>query len=97
MNLAFHFDGGSLETVMKIVEREGGYTLIPELAAGFVPLTAPVIVRNFSDLTPLREVSLIYARNFAKNKLISVLKEEIIQQVPKSLRNKERGTIVEWR
>ena len=95
--LPFHFDGGSLETVMKIIEREGGYTLIPELAAGFVSLTAPVIVRNFSDLTPLREVSLIYARNFAKHKLINVLRNEIMQQVPKSLRNKDRGTIVEWR
>ena len=30
-NLPFDFESNSLETLMKIVDREGGFTLIPEL------------------------------------------------------------------
>ncbi|MGQ1908875.1 hydrogen peroxide-inducible genes activator [Marinifilum sp. RC60d5] len=95
--LPFEFESNSLETLMKIVDREGGFTLIPELAVQYLPEEKKNQVKRFSNLHPLREVSLVYSRHYTKNKLLNLLGKHIQNIVPKSLLNKERGTIVEWR
>lgn len=95
--LPFHFEAGSLETLMNIIDKEGGLTLIPELAAFVLPAERSGHVHSFSDLTPLREVSLVHSRHFAKNKLIELLWKEIVASMPEKLLDKRRGTIVEWR
>jgi LysR family hydrogen peroxide-inducible transcriptional activator len=93
--LPFEFEAGSIDTLMKIIDREGGYTLIPELAA--LEKENSKQIKSFSGITPLREVSLVYTRKFAKTRLIGLLAENIRQSVPKILLNKERGLVVEWR
>lgn len=95
--LPFHFEAGSLETLMNIVDREGGITLIPELAKIGMSEERLNNVRTFSNLKPLREVSLAYSRHFAKHKLINLLYREIKAILPAELQNENRGTIVEWR
>lgn len=95
--LPFHFEAGSLETLMNIVDREGGITLIPELATLGMQENRLKNVRQFSNLKPLREVSLAYSRHFAKHKLINLLWREIKAALPKELQNESRGTIVEWK
>lgn len=96
-SLPFDFEGGSLDTLMKIIDKEGGYTLIPELTALEIDEFKPDQVRHFSSIVPLREVSLVTTRRFAKTKLINLLAESIIESVPQSLINSDRGTIVEWK
>lgn len=96
-HLPFRFDGGSLETIMKIISLEGGFTLIPELATTDIPYTTNAMVQNFTDDTPLREISLVFAKHFAKPRLIEIVKDEILQHIPERMRNKNRGTIVQWR
>ena len=92
--LPFHFEAGSLETLMNIIDKEGGITLIPELAALEMSTERSKHVRAFDDMTPLREVSLVYSRYFAKNKLVELLWREIVASMPQNLLNRERGTIV---
>lgn len=94
--LPFFFEAGSLETLMNIIDKEGGLTLIPELATLEMPEDRFKNVLRFSDINPLREVSLVYSRHFAKSKLIDLLWKEILASVPEKLLQKERGTIVEW-
>ncbi len=95
--LPFEFEGGSLDTMMKIIDKEGGYTLIPELAGLEITNDAAHKVRRFSGITPLREVSLVVNRRFAKTNLLQNLANEITQAVPPDLLNKDRGVVVEWR
>jgi LysR family hydrogen peroxide-inducible transcriptional activator len=95
--LPFHFEAGSLETLMNIVDREGGITLIPELATLNMAEQRKENVRSFSNLKPLREVSLVYSRHFAKHKLINLLWREIKEAIPQELQNEQRGTVVEWK
>lgn len=96
-HLPFHFEAGSLETLMNIIDKEGGITLIPELASVEMSTERSLHVRAFDDMTPLREVSLVYSRHFAKNKLIELLWREIVDSMPQNLLNRERGTIVDWK
>ena len=96
-NLPFEFESNSLETLMKIVDREGGFTLIPELATQDMTEEKKKQVRSFTTYTPLREVSVIYSRHYAKQRLIDLLCEDIKRVVPPRMLKKERGKIVEWK
>ena len=95
--LPFHFEAGSLETLMNIVDREGGLTLIPELAKEGMSEKRLQNVKSFTNIKPLREVSLVFSRHFAKYKLINLLWREIRESIPLELQDEQRGTIVEWR
>lgn len=95
--LPFHFEAGSLETLMNIIDREGGITLIPELAKDGMSAQRLSNVESFTSFKPLREVSLVYSRHFAKHKLINLLWREISEDVPPIMQDKERGTVVEWK
>ena len=96
-DLPFQFEAGSLVTLMIIVDREGGITLIPELTTLNMDEKRLSNVRSFSKLKPLREVSLVYSRHFAKHKLINLLWGEIRDAIPEELQTEERGTVVEWK
>jgi LysR family hydrogen peroxide-inducible transcriptional activator len=96
-SLPFHFEAGSLETIMNIVDREGGITLIPELAKEGMAEKRIKNVLSFTTIKPLREVSLVYSRHFAKTRLINLLWRDIMETIPSGLVKKERGTVVEWR
>ena len=95
--LPFHFEAGSLETIMNIIDKEGGMTIIPELATLDMSESRFEHVRSFSDINPLREVSVVYTRHFAKHKLTELLWKEVVTSMPEKLLQKNRGTIVEWR
>ncbi len=96
-SLPFEFEGGSLDTLMKIIDKEGGYTLIPELAGMEFKDEKQQQLKHFSNYVPLREVSIVTTRQFAKTKLIELLAESIKKSVPSNLLDSKRGTIVEWK
>lgn len=95
--LPISYESGSLETLIRLVNKEGGFTLLPELAVDELPDEAKDHIRTFVDDRPMREVSLIYARNYAKAGLIKVLSESIKENIPKELLTRDRGHVVEWR
>jgi LysR family hydrogen peroxide-inducible transcriptional activator len=95
--LPFQFEAGSLETLMNIVDQEGGITLIPELAIYTMSEQRKMNVLSFTNVKPLREVALVYSRHFAKHKLINLLWREVKESLPEGLLSSERGKVVEWR
>lgn len=95
--LPFQFEAGSLETIIRIVNKEGGLTLIPELAKLEMPEEHRKNLLSFTTVKPLREVSLVYSRHFAKHRLINLLWNEVRAAVPPEMTGSGRGSIVEWR
>ncbi len=89
------YESGSLETLKRMVQIEGGYTLIPELAIDH-EMSPNTLIKSFLNTHPLREVSLVYSRNFVKKRLIQLLSDVIRASVPQKMLNGERGGIVEW-
>jgi LysR family hydrogen peroxide-inducible transcriptional activator len=71
--------------------------LIPELAKDSMADQRLKNVKSFTNFKPLREVSLVYSRHFAKHKLINLLWREIREDIPAELQDDKRGTIVEWK
>ncbi|HEY8402253.1 MAG TPA: LysR substrate-binding domain-containing protein, partial [Cytophagaceae bacterium] len=96
-SLPFQFESGSLETIKKLVETEGGFTLLPELATRDMEASKRNQVKEFSDPAPIREVSLVYARNFAKKRVIEVMKKEIAEALPEQMVRGKKGKIVRWK
>ncbi len=97
MDEQLRYESGSIETLKKMVDTEGGFTLLPELAVLELSTKKLNNVAEFKKPKPLREISMVYARSVSKKKLIDVVKKLIIDSVPEYLSNKKRGTVVEWK
>lgn len=93
--LPYKFEGGSINTLMRIIDREGGYTLIPELAV--LESSTKKQVKSFAQIKPLREVSLVYTRKYVKTRMIELIAEFIKKSIPEHMLDKDRGSVVEWR
>lgn len=74
-NLDFH--ANSFETLLNMVDAFGGLTLIPELYFNTLSEVKKCRVSQFSPPIPVREISLIYHRPFAKLRIIEMLSTEI--------------------
>lgn len=90
------FESGSLTTLMKIVEQQYGYTLLPELATIDLDDRKRKLIRQFSHPKPTREVSIVAHRSYIKQKLIELLRKEIMDNLPKSVRKKTGGHVIPW-
>lgn len=94
--LPFSYESASIETLLKFVDKEGGFTLVPELAVNEMTESKRKLAKNIKDVNPVREISLITNRVFVKQRILEVLKNEITQSVPKEMLDKKRGAVVEW-
>ena len=65
-NLPFEFESNSLETLMRIVDVEGGFTLIPELALQYMSPEKKKQVRSIANTKPLREIKSVVPAHMLK-------------------------------
>jgi LysR family hydrogen peroxide-inducible transcriptional activator len=86
---ALQYESGSLYTLRKIVDLEGGATILPEWEC--IQLTEPskVHLRAFEDDTAAREVGLIYTKHYAKESVIQKVKEIILQSLPEEIKKNQ--------
>jgi len=77
-----HYEAGSIETLINLVDRHNGITIIPHLTVLNLKAAQKKKVREFSDPKPVREVSLVALKTFPRKVLLQKLKEEIIKSLP---------------
>ena len=80
------YESGSLLTLKKMVDTEKGLTVLPELATREFSSRELKHTRYFKSPEPAREISIVTARLPVKTKLIDVLREAIVQIVPKRMK-----------
>ncbi len=85
------FDANSFETLLGMVDEFGGLTLIPELYYQSLPKEKQDKVSFFHAPIPVREVSMVYYRPFAKERIISALADFITGNVGGDLMSKRYG------
>lgn len=76
------FENGSLETIRKIIDRNGGLTLLPELACLYMGERRLKMVRQIESPTLMRTIILVTPRGFEKNRIIKVVQKEILDNIP---------------
>jgi LysR family hydrogen peroxide-inducible transcriptional activator len=85
------YETGSLETLIKLIDRQQGFTLLPYLATLDLDPVRKERLRPFESPQPVREVSLVTHRSFLKRRLINALQDEILLRLPQELLKKQRS------
>ncbi len=89
-------ESGSLETLKNIVDQQLGFTLLPELASINWTSEQKRRLKRFKGEKPAREVSLVMHRSFMKQRLIEVLRREIVNCLPAEVARHEAKKIIQW-
>ncbi|WP_026450199.1 LysR family transcriptional regulator [Aequorivita capsosiphonis] len=82
------YQNASLETIRKIIDRNGGLTLIPQLACLYMGNRRLEMVRSIKDPVLSRTINFIAPRGFQKTRLSKVILSEIIKSIPKNIQLK---------
>ncbi len=93
----FRFECGSLEALKKIVDYHNGLTLLPELATLDMTDEELEKVRTFADPVPVREVSLVVHKSFAKKGLTKALYNSVKASIPDDISSEKSGKVIRWR
>lgn len=91
VNSNFSYKSGSLETLKRLVEKNQGITILPELAIKSIDKKR---ITPFEAPSPVREVSLVTHKSFIKERIFNCLKEEILMHIPKKLKKNPRENVV---
>jgi len=91
----FEYNMGSVETLKRMVDQNNGATILPELALSDLSDKQLDKVRYFKSPEPAREVSIVIQRNFLKRRMIEALKNEILQFLPKRMKNKKKKDVID--
>ena len=91
-----HFDyaAGSIETLKRFVDKNGGITLLPELATFDMNAGKKDMLRYFKNPAPVREISLVTLKTFTKTTLINILKEIIMETLPSQMEQKKKVAVI---
>jgi LysR family hydrogen peroxide-inducible transcriptional activator len=91
----FQYEAGSIETLKNLVEANNGVTIIPELATLYFSAAEKKNIRYFKQPFPVREISLVTHRQYAKSALIEALQKTIKTTLPKEFKNDFKKNVLE--
>ncbi|MEL7020269.1 MAG: LysR substrate-binding domain-containing protein [Bacteroidota bacterium] len=78
---------GSLETLIKLVERNQGITVLPELAVLELDESRQHRVAAFQAPSPMREISIVTHRSFIKKSMLAAIRAIILAHLPSDVKN----------
>ena len=79
------YEAGSIETLVKIVDENGGYTIIPELHVPLLSEEQQRQIRVLRDPEPKRRVALVVRRDFVRERLLNILADAIKKVIPQHM------------
>lgn len=82
------YEAGSVETLVKIVDENGGYAVIPELHVPLLRKCQRANVRILIDPEPTREIAFVVHRNFVRERLLNILADAIKTVIPPTMVNR---------
>lgn len=89
------YRSNSIESLRYIVESQNGMTFIPELATINIPPEFEDLIKELEFEQPVREISLAYIKNGARERQMNALKTTILNSIPKRMQVKPDSWIVD--
>lgn len=86
---AISYEAGSIETLINLVDKYEGITIVPHLAITHLKKNQAAKVHEFANPKPCRQISMLVQKNYPRIKAIQSLKKYITQFVP--LQNDSKG------
>lgn len=90
-----HYEAGSIETLMNLVDKNYGITVVPELTTLNMREEQKQQLRYFKAPTPVREISLVTHYEYVKERLVRALANTITNVIPKDMLNKNKLNILD--
>ncbi|MCA9732342.1 MAG: LysR family transcriptional regulator [Deferribacteres bacterium] len=91
-----HFESGSLETLKRIVEKNFGYTLLPQLAVLQISEENKRFIKELQEPKPMREVSLVVHHTNLSRSLVQAFKESIVENLPPHIKANKKKNVIKW-
>lgn len=76
-----HFECGSVETLMRLVDHSAMMTIIPEMVVDYIPQEHRAQIKTLAKGATSRKISIAIRRTYVKRSLIAALKESIVGAV----------------
>lgn len=89
------YNTGSIETLKRMVDINGGVTILPQLSIFELSENEMNQVRFFKSPEPSREISIVTTKHFLKEKIINLLKEEITHAIPPNLLSNKKKEVLQ--
>jgi LysR family hydrogen peroxide-inducible transcriptional activator len=89
-----NYESGSLDTLINIVDYNGGLTIIPEMTAMGLPEEKQNNLRKIKGDISVREISLVVSSNFVRQRMAGAIVGMIKKTVPKSMQDPALGKYV---
>ena len=74
----YNFECGSLETLMRVVDCTNCVTVLPEMAAAFVPEERQGQIKTLAKGAMSRKIALAVRRTYVKHSIISALRDAVL-------------------
>ena len=87
----YRYESGNVETLRKMVDVNGGLTVLPELATYEFPEDKQERLRYFAGAEPVREISLVTTKHFVRNSVLQSLMDEILKLVPEKIKVQKKN------
>lgn len=90
-NRPYRYESSNVETLRKMVDKNKGLTILPELATFEFGEDQQDRVRYFDEPEPVREISLVTNGHFVRLSILQTLMDEIIALVPEKMRVQKKN------
>lgn len=87
----YRYESSNVETLRKMVDKNKGLTVLPELATMEFTEDQMDRIRYFEDPEPVREISLVTNDHFVRLTLLQSLMDETLKLVPEKMRVQKKN------
>eukprot|EP01030_Chromulinospumella_sphaerica_P034441 gene34441-biopygen15464 len=87
----YRYESSNVETLRRMVEKNGGMAILPELATLEFNEDQIEHIRYFDGQEPVREISLVTSSYFVKDTVLQSLMDEILKLVPEKMRVQKKN------
>jgi LysR family hydrogen peroxide-inducible transcriptional activator len=87
----YRYESSNVETLRRMVEKNGGMAILPELATLEFGESQMEHIRYFEDPEPVREISLVTNSHFVRTSVLQSLEDEILKLVPEKMRVQKKN------
>lgn len=87
----YRYESSNVETLRKMVDKNKGLTILPELATFEFNEDQIERVRYFEDPEPVREIALVTSSHFVRLSILQSLMDEIGKLVPEKMRVQKKN------
>jgi len=79
------YEAGNIDTLVRIVDANGGFTIIPELHLNYLSETQKQNVRDLVDPEVVREISLVIRTDFVRERILNEVASAIKKVIPERM------------